>query len=51
MVKVMPFSYEIYKMLVERNKERSKEIIKKMGSTYICHPENHVKRLKKPFKW
>ena len=30
------------------NLEKSKAIIKEMGSKWCCHPDNHVKRLETP---
>jgi len=32
------------------NLEKSKTIIKEMGSKWCCHPDNHVKRLEVPIE-
>lgn len=32
------------------NLDKSKEIIKEMGSKWCCHPDNHVKRLEVPIE-
>ena len=32
------------------NLEKSKAIIKEMGSKWCCHPDNHVKRLEVPIE-
>ena len=33
-------------VLVERNKKRAEELKKRMGTNYLCHPDNRVQRLK-----
>jgi len=48
MIEAGRFSYEMYEMLVEQNKQASKAMIKKMGSKWVCAKENHVKRLEVP---
>lgn len=30
--------------LQQRNEERAKALIESMGKSYLCHPENQVKR-------
>ena len=42
------FNWSIYELLVELNKNQSKEAIKKMGNKWCCHPDNAVKRLDVP---
>lgn len=42
------FNLEIYELLVKYNESRSKELIKKMGDKWCCHPDNRVKRLDVP---
>ena len=42
------FSYDIYQLLVEHNKMRTKEIIAEMGEKWCLHPKHSVKRLEKP---
>lgn len=32
----------------EYNLEKSKDIIKEMGSKWCCHPDNYVKKLETP---
>lgn len=48
MIEAGRFSYEMYEMLVEQNKQDSKAMIKKMGNKWLCHPDNRVKRLEVP---
>lgn len=33
--------------LRQRNEERAKKIRESMGTVWLCHPSNHVKRLPK----
>lgn len=42
------FSYDIYQLLVEHNKMRSKEAIAEMGDKWCLHPKHAVKKLAKP---
>ena len=42
------FNNDIYELLCEYNKQSVKEIIKKMGNKWCCHPDNAVKRLETP---
>jgi hypothetical protein len=48
MISAGHFSYDIYQLLVEHNKMRTKELIEQMGDKWCCHPSNSVKRLEKP---
>jgi hypothetical protein len=48
MIEAGRFSYEMYEMLVKQNEANSKAMIKKMGSKWVCHPDNRVKRLEVP---
>lgn len=48
MIKAGHFSYDIYELLVEHNKMRTKELIDQMGEKWCCHPNNAAKRLEKP---
>ena len=48
MIEVGRFSYPMYELLIEQNKANSKAMIKKMGSKWVCHPDNYVKRLEVP---
>lgn len=38
----------VHDLMPEYNMEKSKEIIKKMGELWCCHPKNKVKRLETP---
>jgi hypothetical protein len=38
----------MYELLVEQNRVSAKEMIKKMGDKWLCHPSNRVKRLDVP---
>jgi hypothetical protein len=42
------FNVDIYNLLVEHNKIKSREIIQAMGSKWCCHPDNAVKKLDVP---
>ena len=48
MISAGHFSYDIYELLVEHNKMRTKELIEKMGEKWCLHPSNKVKRLDTP---
>lgn len=48
MIRSGRFSWEMYELLVEQNRVSSKEMIKKMGDKWLCHPSNRVKRLDVP---
>ena len=48
MIEAGRFSYEMYEMLIKQNEANSKAMIKKMGSKWVCHPDNRVKRLEVP---
>ncbi len=48
MIEAGRFSYAMYELLVELNAANSKAMIKKMGSKWVCHPDNQVKRLETP---
>ena len=48
MIEAGRFSYEMYEMLIKQNELNSKAMIKKMGNKWVCHKDNHVKRLKVP---
>lgn len=48
MIKSGRFGWEIYELLVVQNAKNSKEMIKKMGNKWVCHPDNHIKRLDVP---
>ncbi len=37
---------EQMKALAERNMQRAKEAIKKMGTKYVCHPANKITKAK-----
>lgn len=39
----------IHDLLPAMNDAKSKEIIEKMGELWICHPNNRIKRLDKPY--
>jgi hypothetical protein len=45
------FTWEKYLALQEHNKQRNEALIEQMGSKWLCHKDNHVQRLKKPFKY
>ena len=34
----------------ERNAQRIQEAKERLGTKYLCHPDNHVKRRDKPIK-
>jgi hypothetical protein len=38
------FSYDIYLLLIEHNKQVAKEKIANMGNKWCLHPDNAVKR-------
>lgn len=42
------FNYQIYELLVENNKQRAKEMIKKMGPKWCLHKDHSAKRLEVP---
>lgn len=48
MIEAGRFSYPMYELLIEQNAANSKAMIKRMGNKWVCHPDNHVKRLKTP---
>lgn len=48
MIEAGRFSYAMYELLVEQNRLESKAMIKRMGSKWVCHPDNRVKRLETP---
>jgi hypothetical protein len=48
MIEAGKFSYEMYVLLIEQNKANSKAMIKRMGNKWVCHKDNHVKRLEVP---
>jgi len=48
MIEAGRFSYPMYELLMEQNKANAKAMIKKMGSKWVCHPDNYVKRLETP---
>jgi hypothetical protein len=48
MIEAGRFSYAMYELLVKQNELDSKAIIKRMGNKWVCHPDNHVKRLETP---
>ena len=48
MIEAGRFSYEMYEMLIKQNEANSKALIKRMGAKWVCHPDNHVKRLEVP---
>lgn len=50
MIKAGRFNDGIYDLLVEANKVKSAELIKKMGTKWCCHPVNAVKRLEVPLE-
>jgi hypothetical protein len=42
------FNVDIYNLLVEHNKIKSREIIQAMGNKWCCHPDNAIKKLDVP---
>jgi hypothetical protein len=48
MIEAGRFSYPMYELLIKQNEANSKAMIKRMGNKWVCHPDNHVKRLKTP---
>lgn len=48
MIEAGRFSYEMYEMLIKQNEANSKALIKRMGAKWVCHKDNHVKRLEMP---
>jgi len=48
MIEAGRFSFAMYELLVKQNAMDSKAMIKKMGNKWVCHPDNHVKRLETP---
>jgi hypothetical protein len=48
MIEAGRFNYGIYELLVEINAKNSKDMVKKMGDKWCCHPSNQVKRLDVP---
>lgn len=42
------FNIAIYELLCDYNKQKSAELIKKMGTKWCCHPANASKRLETP---
>lgn len=50
MLQAGKFNYEIYELLCKYNTQKSKEMVKKMGDKWCCHPSNAVKRLAIPLE-
>ena len=48
MIEAGRFSYAMYELLVAQNEANSKAMIKRMGNKWVCHKDNHVKRLETP---
>jgi hypothetical protein len=48
MIEAGRFSFAMYELLVKQNELDSKAMIKRMGNKWVCHPDNHVKRLETP---
>jgi hypothetical protein len=48
MIEAGRFNYAIYELLCESNAENAKQMIKKMGAKWCCHPDNATKRLDVP---
>lgn len=48
MIRAGRFNYAIYELLCTSNKQKTQEMIKKMGAKWCCHPDNAVKRLEVP---
>jgi hypothetical protein len=48
MIEAGRFSYAMYELLVAQNEANSKTMIKRMGNKWVCHKDNHVKRLETP---
>jgi len=48
MIECGRFNYGIYELLVGLNAQNSKDMVKKMGDKWCCHPSNQVKRLDVP---
>jgi hypothetical protein len=48
MIRAGRFNFAIYELLCESNEKNSKDMIKKMGAKWCCHPDNAVKRLEVP---
>jgi hypothetical protein len=48
MIRAGRFNYAIYELLCASNKQRTQEMIKKMGAKWCCHPDNAIKRLEVP---
>ena len=50
MIKAGRFNGAIYDLLVENNKQRTKKMIRKMGTKWCLHPANAVKKLDVPLQ-
>lgn len=48
MIEAGRFNWGIYKLLGEKIKFDSAKMIKDMGSNWVCHPDNFVKKLDVP---
>jgi hypothetical protein len=48
MIEAGRFSYPMYELLIAQNEANSKAMIRRMGNKWVCHPDNHVKRLETP---
>ena len=48
MIEAGRFSYAMYELLIAQNEANSKAMIKRMGNKWVCHKDNHVKRLETP---
>jgi hypothetical protein len=48
MISAGRFNYELYELLVQKNKAESVTMIKRMGNKWVCHPDNFIKRLEVP---
>lgn len=48
MIEAGRFSYPMYELLIKQNEINSKAMVKRMGNKWVCHKDNHVKRLETP---
>ncbi len=48
MIKAGRYSWGLYQIMIEQNALDSKALIKQMGSKWLCHRDNYVKRLEVP---
>ena len=48
MIEAGRFSYAMYELLIQQNEANSKAMIRRMGNKWVCHKDNHVKRLETP---